>query len=407
MPDPYISRSIEPVLTKAASEFPAVVITGPRQSGKTTILRHLFGANYGYASLELPDVRAAATEDPRGFLEMYAPPIILDEIQNAPNLLPYIKERIDADRGRAGQYVLTGSQNLLLVERVTESLAGRAAMLRLLPLSYREAKGHPDMKLPWERDAEDVSSDGGAFLDLWRGFVRGGFPELAADPDRDVHLWHGSYVQTYLERDVRSIRQVGNLSQFQAFIRAVASRSGQLLSLSDLARDLGVAVNTIKAWLSVLEATHQIFILRPYFANVGKRLVKTPKVYFTDTGTLCHLTGVRDAEHAALGPMSGPIIETAVLGEILKTIVHRGLDPQLYFWRTSSGIEVDLVVQEEGRLIPIEIKTSATPRSRMAAGIEAFQRDLAPNAGKGYVVHPGDVRLALRPNVEAIPFTML
>lgn len=407
MPDPYISRSIEPVLTKAASEFPAVVITGPRQSGKTTILRHLFGANYGYASLELPDVRAAATEDPRGFLEMYAPPIILDEIQNAPNLLPYIKERIDADRGRAGQYVLTGSQNLLLVERVTESLAGRAAMLRLLPLSYREAKGHPDMKLPWERDAEDVSSDGGAFLDLWRGFVRGGFPELAADPDRDVHLWHGSYVQTYLERDVRSIRQVGNLSQFQAFIRAVASRSGQLLSLSDLARDLGVAVNTIKAWLSVLEATHQIFILRPYFANVGKRLVKTPKVYFTDTGTLCHLTGVRDAEHAALGPMSGPIIETAVLGEILKTIVHRGLDPQLYFWRTSSGIEVDLVVQEEGRLIPIEIKTSATPRSRMTAGIEAFQRDLAPNAGKGYVVHPGDVRLALRPNVEAIPFTML
>ena len=403
----YIKRSIETVLKRAVSEFPAVVLTGPRQSGKTTVLKHLFSKDRRYVSLEPPDVRATATEDPRGFLAMYPPPVILDEVQYAPDLLPYVKERIDADRQQPGQYLLTGSQNLLLAEKITESLAGRAAMLRLLPLSRREADGYPQAPLPWERKKPGGRRRKTAHHEIWLDSLRGFYPELVANPGRDVSLWHAGYVQTYLERDVRTIRQVGDLNQFQSFLRALAARTAQLISLTDLARDLGVAVNTVKAWLSVLEATYQVFILRPYFANIGKRLVKTPKVYFADVGTLCYLTGLKDPEHAATGPMGGPIMETAVLAEIVKTLAHRGLEPQVYFWRTSTGTEVDILVETAGKLVPIEVKLSATPRPAMASSIKAFQQDFGSKALPGYVVHPGDMRLPLGSNVTALPFAEL
>ena len=403
----YIPRALEPVLRKAARQFPAVVLTGPRQSGKTTTLKQVFGKASGYVSLEPPDVRAAAMTDPRGFLEMNPPPVIFDEIQNAPGLLPYIKERIDERRRVHGQYFLTGSQNLLLTAQVTESLAGRAAMLRLLPLSQREASGRPTAHLPWEQTIRGAAAERASRARLWKNFLRGGYPELAAEPDRDLSLWHASYIQTYLERDVRSLRLVGDLTSFQNFLRSLAARSGQLLNLTGLARDLGVAVNTAKAWLSVLEATFQVIVLRPYYANVGKRLVKTPKVYFTDTGTLCHLTGLKDPEHAAAGPMGGAIFETAVLLEVVKALVNRGEGPQVYFWRTSTGVEVDIVVETGGTLIPIEVKLSATPRPAMAAGIRTFRDALGKKAGPGYVVHPGYVRLPLAPNVAALPYLEL
>ena len=230
---------------------------------------------------------------------------------------------------------------------------------------------------------------------------------MAVEPDRDIGLWHASYLQTYLERDIRSLRQIGDLTLFQNFLRALAARSAQLLNLTDLARDLGVALNTAKAWIAVLEATFQVIILRPYFANGGKRLVKTPKVYFLDVGTLCHLTGLKDPEHAATGPMGGAILETAVLSEIIKTISHRGQDPQVYFWRTAAGAEVDIVVAEGGRLIPLEIKLSATPRPAMARHLKVFQKDLEDHAAPGYVIHPGEVRLPLAPGVVALPFSDL
>ncbi len=402
----YLERSLEPVVRKAARNFPAVVLAGPRQSGKTSFLRNLFRETHRYVSLEPPDVRAAATDDPRSFLERYPPPAILDEVQYVPGLIPYVKERIDKCREKTGQYLLTGYRNLLVSEKVTEFLAGRAAMVRLLPFSYREIVRTPRAGFPWEKGANAGRHDF-IFRNLWESFLKGGYPEMATNSKRDVVHWHASYVQAYLERDLGSVRQIGDLSQFHRFLRALAGRNAQLLNLTDLARDLGLAVNTVKAWISVLEATCQIFILRPYLRNVGRRLVKTPKIYFADVGTLCYLVGLKDAEHAMSGPMGSAIFETAVVGEVIRRLYGRGERPHLYFWRTSTGVEVDLIVETAGRLIPIEIKMSATPDRSMARNIVLFRKDHYGKAEKGFVVHPGDVTLPLARDAVALPFADL
>ena len=364
----YIPRGLEPVLQKAASEFPAVTLVGPRQSGKTTLLQHLVGDRFPIISLEPPDVRLAALNDPRGFLNLYPAPVVFDEIQYVPELLPYIKEQIDAHRDRTGQYILTGSQNLLLMQQVTESLAGRTAILKLLPLTRREIQHNLTTPLPWEGELRPPKTSM-AGVTLWNQALRGYYPELIRSPERDARMWQAGYVQTYLERDLRNLRAIGDLTLFQTFLRALATRSAQILNMSALSRDVGIAVNTVRDWISILEASFQIFLLRPYYANIGKRLVKSPKVYFMDTGLLCYLVGLRDAEHAEAGPMGGAIFENLVVAEILKLFHQRGEEPALYYWRTAAGTEVDLIIETQGKLFPVEIKKSGTPRPDMAKEI--------------------------------------
>ena len=425
MNDGYIERALEPTLRRAGEQFPAVVLTGPRQAGKTTLLRRLFGETHEYVSLEAPDTRALALADPRSFLARHAPPVIFDEVQQAPDLLSYLQEAIDERRELRGRYLLSGSQNLLLLERVSESLAGRAAVLHLMPLSRRETTGRPHEPLPWltgaqagARDgrtdgaqvgATDGARDGAAgrpsFDGLWASLVRGSYPELVARPEIDTAGWYNAYVATYLERDVRSVRQVGDLAQFRDFLRAIALRSGQILNLADLGRDLGLTAKTVRVWLSVLEASFLAVLVRPYFANAGKRLTKSPKVYLTDVGLLCHLAGIGEPRHAADGPLAGAIFETAVFGELYKTMLSAGTTPRIHFWRTAKGSEVDLVVEEEYPfLVPIEAKASGTLRPEMGAQIRALQRDLPERVRDGYVVYTGDRVAPVGTGVTGVPF---
>jgi uncharacterized protein len=401
-----IPRRLEPILQKAMREFPVVVLIGPRQSGKTTLLKHLYGTKYSTVSLQPPDARMTALNDPRCFLDAYPPPVILDEIQYAPALRPYIKEQVDTHRNRAGQFILTGSQNLLLMQQVTKSLAGRAAILKLLPMSRWEINHLPQRSLPWEvHPASPLPAQ--STQALWEQILRGFYPEMVSNPERDVRLWQASNIQTYLERDVRNLRNVGDLTLFQTFLRALAARSAQILNLSELSRDIGVSVNTVKDWISVLEASFQIFILRPYYANIGKRLVKSPKVYFVDTGLLCYLVGLRDVEHAAAGPMGGALFENLVVAELFKIFTQRGEEPALYYWRTAAGSEVDVVVETQDKLIPIEIKQTETARPEMARELLAFQQDFKGKAGPGYVIHPGRTKLPLGKDILALPLNNL
>lgn len=406
----YIPRTLEGTLAQAVKEFPAVLVTGPRQSGKTTLLQHLFGATHRFVSLDEPDLRALARQDPRLFLEEYSPPAILDEIQYAPDLLHYLKRAIDRHRSTKGRYLLSGSQNLSLMQGITETLAGRAAVLTLLSMSHAERKLRSTAAPFWQRpvaENETPALDGASSEELMAGLLRSGYPELVADPHREARLWFASYVQTYLERDVRNLRNVGNLEDFQRFLFALAARTAQLLNVSELARDLGIAVNTAKSWLSVLEASYQIVLLRPYHANLGKRLVRAPKLYFLDAALPAYLAGLTDVKHALFGPMAGPLFENAVFAELYRAFVHRGEMPRLFFWRTAAGHEVDFILDFGRQLIPLEVKLSATPTPPLAANLAAFHRLFPKQAKQSYLVCLTKKAFRLTTDTMALPFEEL
>ncbi len=405
-------RTLESSLRSAMRTFPAVVLTGARQAGKTTLLREALGASHRYVSLDDPDLRARAQADPVGFLTEHPPPVVIDEIQNVPAILPYIKRRIDEDR-RPGGWILTGSQAFSLMVGVTESLAGRAAILSLLPFSVAEACGAP-------ADDEDVDSllhrtfraatpeeadlSGTPALSDW--ILRGGWPEPRSNPEVDRKLWCSSYIQTYLERDLRALAHVGDLASFERFLRLCAARTGQLLNLSDLARDTGVSQSTAARWLSVLEASGQVFLLQPLHGNYAKRLVKSPKLYFTDTALATFLVGLHDPSPTMLGPMAGALVETVVVVEWLKAFRHRGEPPSMSFFRTGDGLEVDLVIERNGKLFAAEVKATSTVLPRHAAALRTFTHRTGA-AGPAVIFADVDRATAVAPGVVVRPWCAL
>lgn len=377
----YIPRSLTPQLLKASKAFAAILLTGPRQCGKTTLLRQAF-PHASYILLEDPDVVARVRSDPRAFMEALRPPVILDEIQNAPELMNYVRARIDAAPRRKGQWLLTGSQEAPLMQGVTESMAGRVAVLHLLPVSTREST-------------------------KVNGF-RGGYPGVLARPS-SAPLWFRSYIQTYLERDIRAITAIRDLSTFRRFLSILAARTGGMLNKTDLAAPLGVSVPTITEWLNALEVTGQILLVPPYFENFGKRLVKTPKVYFVDAGIACHLLGIERAATLKTSPFRGPLFEGFVAAEIAKLQVNRGGRPEIYYFRDQQGLEVDFVVPHgPQRLALIEAKATRTPAPAMAQSLRRLADAVSGSTIKTtcLLVHSGDTATAagraLAPGVAAI-----
>jgi len=386
--------------------FPAVLVTGARQTGKTTLLTTEFGESHHYVSLERPDVRARALSDPIGFLEDTGPPLILDEIQHAPELLSYVKDLIDEDRS-PGRWLLTGSQTFSLMQGVSQTLAGRVAVLQLDPFSVSEATGGDaagDMDAVIRRAFGGRARAGAPTeVDFPDWLLRGGYPEPRTDAAVDRKLWFSSYVHTYLERDVRSLVQVADLGAFQRFLYLVGSRTGTILNLSELGREVGIAVPTAKRWLSVLEASQVVFLLRPYHRNFGKRIRKSPKLYLLDPGLATFLLGLHSEDSVLQGPSLGALTETAVVGEWVKAFRQRGEPATLYYWQSASGAEVDLVVEREGALYGLEAKATATPNPRHADGLARWL-ELAGTDTRGALACRVGRPLALRRGIRAVPW---
>lgn len=370
-------RQLSKKVIQAARSFPAVVITGPRQSGKTTLVRDLFKKTHAYVNLEDPDTRARALADPRLFFASFnSPRLILDEIQYTPELLSYVKSAIDEHR-TPGRFIITGSQQFSLMQGVSESLAGRAAILTLLPFSYGEKIGKGSALRSVTDWTSMLHNPLKTFVrthpSIASLLIRGSYP-TPTRPSVDYSLWYGSYLATYLERDIRNLSQVGDLQQFEHFLRLLASRTGQILDLAGLARDLGISQPTAKRWLSILETGYQVLLLYPYFRNIGKRVVKRPKVFITDTGLACYLLGINDPKILVNHPQFGSLFETFVIADVWKRSLHSGLIPSLYYFRSHDDLEVDLVIEEGEGLHCVEIKSSMTVKPQHAASLVRFTR---------------------------------
>jgi len=364
-----IKRTLTPKLTDLAQKFQVITLTGPRQSGKTTLVRAAF-PSLAYVSLEEPDIRQIALTDPRGFLANYPAGAILDEIQNTPELFSYIQTIVDNDRNV--QFILTGSSNFLLMEKISQTLAGRTAILHLLPFSFSE-----------------LANSAHAFDKYETLIFNGQYPRIY---DRDILPvdFYPSYIQTYVERDVRMMKNIGNINAFIQFIQLCAGRTGQLLNYSSLASDAGISPNTAKSWISILEASYILYRLQPYHKNFNKRLVKSPKLYFYDTGVACSLLGIREESQVNLHYLKGALFENLIINEFIKQSFHRGERRYPYFWQDSRGKEIDCLLVDGETILPVEIKSGKTMSNSYFENLGYWRKlaDIPEDAG--YVVYGGE-----------------
>ena len=349
-----IPRTLSFYLKRDSGYYPILTVTGPRQSGKTTLVKATFPA-YEYVSLEETDTRLFAREDPRGFLERYPGSVIIDEAQRAPDLLSYLQTAVDRE-AVPGRFVLTGSQNFLLMAKVSQSLAGRAAILHLLPFERAELENKLRM-VPV--NADTLFNNDSSPMDLWDTIYHGYYPRIH-DSSIPPEVWLPDYIRTYVERDVRSLVNIGDLERFERFLALTAGRTGQILNYSSLANDCGIALDTAKRWISVLKAGFIVFLLPPHHRNFNKRVIKSPKLYFYDTGLACNLLGIRNPEQARSHPLRGALFENLIIAEAAKAYTHHRVHPPLYYWRDRTGHEIDLLIDEGGKLFPVEIKSGQT-----------------------------------------------
>ena len=347
-----IARTMTDVLLRMAAQYPVVTVTGPRQSGKTTLAKTCF-PNHAYVNLEQPDLRRLAHDDPHGFFARFPPPVILDEIQRVPEIASYVQAAVDTQPRAKGRYILTGSHQTDLHQTVTQSLAGRTALLRLLPLTLQEVASLGQRPTADER--------------MWKGFM----PALH-DEALDVTAYYRNYFQTYVEKDVRQLLHIRNLNAFERFMTLLAGRVGQVVNLSGLSGETGVSSTTLGEWLSILESSFIVFRLHPYFANIGKRVKKSPKLYFSEVGLAAYLLGIESPSQVTRDPLRGGLFENMVIADLLKTRLNQGRDPGLYYLRDDKGFEIDLIVQHGRSWMPIEIKSSMTFNSDFIKPIRIF-----------------------------------
>jgi predicted AAA+ superfamily ATPase len=377
-----IKRDIGKELRDLVRSYPVVTITGPRQAGKTTLAKMEF-PHYRYCNLENPEMRSLAADDPNAFFNEFACPLIIDEIQRVPHLLSYIQTIVD-EKEQKGMFILTGSHQLDLNQAISQSLAGRTALLHLLPFSIAELE-REEIKL--ERDEY-----------IYKGFL----PRIYKD-DLDPTKAYRNYFQTYIERDLKQMINLKNLSQFEVFLKLLAGRTGQVINFNSLSNDVGISSTTLKGWLSILEASFILFRLNPYFENFGKRIIKSPKIYFTEIGLVTYLLGIEDMSQVARDPLIGNLFENLVVIEALKARLNKGLDPNLFFFRDNNRNEVDLIYKKSRELIPIEIKSASTFNKKFLAGIHYF-RKVTAKTGKGYLIYSGELTPAID-DIQVLNFT--